>query len=114
MVSKMKELDDGIYELRAFIGPSIQQKSYEVGEEFYNRFLEQSESNVCFFKHGKERYCFDLPGYCAAILAEKGVKPINISPIDTYQDDRFYSFRHSQHKNYEEKERNISWIRIKA
>lgn len=74
----------------AAIGPCIWQESYEVTEEFYERFPPS------FFKVSTQpqRWYFDLPGYVTACLKEAGVNTIIPSPANTFTDEtRFFSNR---------------------
>lgn len=78
--------DKGARNLRAVIGPSIQQSSYEVGNEFYNNFLDANQSYAKFFipaaKH--QHYMFDLPAYVKMQLQEAGVEEVIAILEDTY------------------------------
>jgi hypothetical protein len=92
---------ENFHNLYAAIGPSIKKDSYEVRQDFYNSFIEQSESNIIFFeKFGDEKYCFDLPAYVIAKLKEYDVKIENISNEDTYLNpEKYPSHRFSSKKN---------------
>jgi len=98
------------------IGPCILQKSYEVDEGFFRRFVEADEANERFFSDGKaQHYQFDIEGYVAARLASAGVRRIACLGEDTYsQPERFYSYRRSCHKNEAGYGRQISLIGLKA
>ncbi|MEI8295706.1 MAG: laccase domain-containing protein, partial [Alphaproteobacteria bacterium] len=72
------------------IGPCIWQESYEVTEEFHERF------HPGFFKPSPtpQRWCFDLPGYITWCLKESGIDNIIPSPANTCTDEsRFFSNR---------------------
>ena len=62
-VEAMKKL--GAENIRAIIGPMIQQKSYEVSWEFFDEFLSENEDNRSLFVVGSkpDKYRFDLPSY---------------------------------------------------
>ena len=98
------------------IGPCILQKSYEVDEGFFRRFVEADEANERFFADGKaQHYQFDIEGYVAARLASAGIRRIACLSEDTYsQPERFYSYRRSCHKNEAGYGRQISLIGLKA
>ena len=58
----------------AAIGPTISQKSYEVGAEFAERFVAASESYAGFFADSPNdgHFLFDLPGFIAIALVARG------------------------------------------
>ena len=58
------------------VGPSIEQKSYEVGKEFRNKFLKKSKKNSIFFKLKKNRFHFDLAKYINYQLINFGISKI--------------------------------------
>jgi purine-nucleoside/S-methyl-5'-thioadenosine phosphorylase / adenosine deaminase len=84
----------------AAIGPLIRQPSYEVGSEFVERFMEADADNVLFFLPGERdgRAMFDLPGFIRMRLENAGVLMIDDLGVDTYADERFYSYRRSVHR----------------
>ena len=82
----------------AGVGPTIGQRSYEVGLEFPAPFLEQSEGNGDFFQPARRegRFMFDLKGYIARRLGLAGVGRAQILPCDTCaEENRFFSYRRS-------------------
>jgi YfiH family protein len=58
----------------AAVGPCIAQASYEVGLEFFERFLGQAPESERFFVPGRtpDKRQFDLPGFVLGRLAEAG------------------------------------------
>ena len=82
------------------IGPMIRQHSYEVGPEFVARFLEVDADNALFFLPGERdgHAMFDLAGYIRMRLENAGILMIDDTGIDTYSDERFYSYRRSVHR----------------
>ena len=99
---------DGI---TAVIGPSISQRSYEVGPEFLDEFLTENPQNARFFANGKDdRFHFDLPGYGLHKLRNAQVKA-EWTRHCTYEDaDRFYSYRRATHAQEADYGRLISVI----
>ena len=82
--------------IRATIGPAIQQASYEVGAEFYERFLEQDKANRAYFQPAAlmGHYHFNLPHYAADRLAKAGLTHINSLARDTcFEENAFFSYR---------------------
>ncbi|WP_051335736.1 peptidoglycan editing factor PgeF [Methylocapsa acidiphila] len=85
----------------AVLGPTIGRESYEVGPEFYARFVELDEEYAAFFtpSSGEGRFMFDLPGFIGLRLGRAGVGRFEDLALDTYADaDRFYSYRRSVHR----------------
>ncbi|WP_299686207.1 peptidoglycan editing factor PgeF [uncultured Tateyamaria sp.] len=87
---------DGIH---AVIGPSISQRAYEVGPEFFESFLDEDPETARFFAGGDgDRMHFDLPGYGLSRLRAAGVGHAEWTRHCTYYDpQRFYSYRRSVH-----------------
>jgi polyphenol oxidase len=83
----------------AAIGPLIRQHSYEVGGEFVERFIEADAGNGVFFiPSAREGHAmFDLAGFIRMRLENAGVLMIDDIGVDTYSDERFYSYRRSVH-----------------
>lgn len=82
------------------IGPCIQQKSFEVGEDVRVPCVERDEQNGRFFKESgaKDKFLFDLPAYIKKELEKSKVNEVSVSSDDAYSDAlRFYSSRRAQH-----------------
>ena len=86
-------------ETTAIIGPTISQRAYEVGPEFFERFMDDDPETARFFANGTgDRMHFDLPGYGLARLRAAGVGHAEWTRHCTYHDpERFYSYRRSVH-----------------
>jgi YfiH family protein len=85
----------------AVLGPTIAQNSYEVGTDFFERFVAQSKDYASFFARSVPagHFRFDLPGFIAFRLAHAGVGAFADLALDTYADEtRFYSYRRSVHR----------------
>ena len=86
----------GARQVSAAIGPCIRQASYEVGADLRDAVLARDPTDDRFFALGRReaRWQFDLPGYCAARLAEAGVAVVAALEVDTLEDEaRFFSHR---------------------
>ena len=96
----------------AAIGPLIRQHSYEVGGEFVERFIETDADNALFFipatREGHSM--FDLAGFIRMRLENAGVLMIDDLGVDTYSDERFYSYRRSVHRNEPDYGRHVHAI----
>lgn len=98
----------------AVIGPTISQRAYEVGPEFFDTFMDEDPENARFFAGGNgDRMMFDLPGYGLHRLRGGGVGLAYWSGHCTYSDpDRFYSYRRGTHAGEADYGRLISAIRL--
>ncbi len=114
-ISKMIEIGAQIENIKVVIGPTIRQKSYEISQEFYDRFVVENSENKKFFIDGKraEKYMFDLPAYVKEQLYNAGIKDIIDEEIDTYSNaEKLFSYRRSAHLNELDCGRNVSVIQI--
>jgi YfiH family protein len=98
----------------AAIGPLIRQHSYEVGGEFVERFVEADAENALFFMPStREGHAmFDLAGFIRTRLENAGVLMIDDTGIDTYSDERFYSYRRSVHRGEPDYGRHVHAIAL--
>jgi copper oxidase (laccase) domain-containing protein len=100
----------------AAIGPLIRQPSYEVGAEFVERFINADAENALFFLPGERNghAQFDLAGFIRMRLENAGVLMIDDVGIDTYSDERFYSYRRSVHRKEPDYGRHVHAIALEA
>jgi YfiH family protein len=100
--------------IRAAIGPTISQRAYEVGPEFFDRFLAEEAGYDRFFVPGAgDRLRFDLPGFVLARLREAGVGEAAWIGACTHSDpERFFSYRRSTQAREPDYGRLISAIRL--
>ncbi|MFL6814223.1 MAG: peptidoglycan editing factor PgeF [Bradyrhizobium sp.] len=98
----------------AAIGPLIRQHSYEVGGEFVERFVAADAENALFFLPAARagHAMFDLAGFIRTRLENTGVLMIDDIGIDTYSDDRFYSYRRSVHREEPDYGRHVHAIAL--
>ena len=96
----------------AAVGPCISQQNYEVGEEFFERFLDEDPHNARFFTHAPSgSYLFDLPSFTLASLRGAGVGAAEWVGACTYADEgRYFSYRRTTHRNEPDYGRLISVI----
>ena len=94
------------------IGPLIRQGSYEVGNEFVERFMDADAENALFFiPAAREGHAmFDLAGFIRKRLENAGVLVIDDIGIDTYSDERFFSYRRSVHRHEPDYGRHVHAI----
>lgn len=100
----------------AAIGPLIRQESYEVGNEFVTRFVEVDADNAVFFIPSvREGHAmFDLAGFIRQRLERAGILMIDDIGLDTYADERFFSYRRSVHRKEPDYGRHIHAIALEA
>lgn len=100
--------------IRAVIGPTISQRAYEVGPEFFDDFMADDTGNARFFANGEgDRLLFDLPGYGLHRLRAAGVGHAEWTRHCTYaQPDLFFSYRRTVHEGQADYGRLISVIRL--
>jgi copper oxidase (laccase) domain-containing protein len=97
---------------RAVIGPTISQRAYEVGPEFFDEVTADDAEATRFFAAGEaDRMHFDLPGYGLHRLRAAGIGEATWTGHCTYSDDaRFFSYRRSVHRKEADYGRMISAI----
>jgi YfiH family protein len=100
--------------INAAIGPCISQRSYEVGPEFMDEFIDLDPENARFFAGGTgDRMQFDLPGFGLYRLRQAGVGTAEWTHHCTYSDpERFYSYRRSVHNKEADYGRLIAAITL--
>jgi YfiH family protein len=100
----------------AAIGPCIGPGSYEVGPEFYDRFVAENAAAASFFREGEgDRRMFDLPGYVLDRLQRSGVAACEWIGHDTCADaDLFFSNRRALHRGDADYGRLLSGIVLEA
>ena len=103
-----------IKNLIAVIGPSISGKSYEVKNDFKDKFIKKNISNKKFFKIKKNKTYFCLNNYIYNQFKENGIKNIELIKKDTFdKKNNFFSARRSIKNKENDYGRNISIIMIK-
>jgi polyphenol oxidase len=113
-VDSMEKLGAERTGIVAAIGPLIRQHSYEVGGEFVERFIEADADNSLFFIPSARagHAMFDLAGFIRMRLENAGVLMIDDIGVDTYADERFYSYRRSVHRSEPDYGRHVHAIAL--
>lgn len=85
--------------ISAAIGPCLQQSSFEVKDDMRQIFLSQSLANDKYFSiQSQKEYKFDLSKYLWDKLHWLGIKTIENSLIDTYNEQNgYFSYRRNTH-----------------
>jgi len=115
-IAAMERLGASRSGIIAAIGPLIRQESYEVGNEFVARFIEADADNAMFFMPSvREGHAmFDLAGFIRMRLETAGILMIDDLGLDTYADERFFSYRRSVHRKEPDYGRHIHAIALEG
>ena len=98
----------------AVIGPTIGQKSYEVGKEFKDKFIRRNKKNRIYFKLKQDKIYFDLTKFIHNQLISFGILKIDVINKDTFEKkNNFFSARRSLKRNETDYGRNISVIMLR-
>lgn len=103
--------------VHAVVGPCIAQASYEVGQDFADRFTAEDPRNADFFRipAAAERPHFDLSGYIAHRLQASGIQEHYVLGQDTYaEEELFYSYRRATHRGEPDYGRGLSAICLES
>jgi len=96
------------------IGPCIGVNNYEVGEEFYAKFIQVSKKNDNFFLPiKKNKFLFDLRKYVNSKFDQSSVVHVENIEFDTFSENKnFFSFRKSNQMGKKDYGRCISVISL--
>jgi hypothetical protein len=114
LVAKMQKKN--ARDIKAIIGPCIQQKSYEVDAEYYRNFTsdEPDCKNLFIPSNRENHYMFDLSGYVKRKLDQENIEILSHSQDDTYSmPGKYPSYRRSVHQNEAYKTNILSTIVIR-
>lgn len=111
-IAAMENLGAARKDIIAAIGPLIRQQSYEVGAEFVTRFTDTDAGNSKFFVSSANtgHAMFDLAGFIRMRLERAGIAIVDDVDVDTYADERFFSYRRATHRKEPDYGRNIHAI----
>ena len=113
-IEAMEKLGAQRHRIAAAVGPCIGQLSYEVDEDFRQRFLaEEPGSERFFIESATGKPHFDLPAYVVHRLLAAGIEQVEALHLDTYAEpDRFYSYRRATHRGEADYGRQASLIAL--
>ena len=93
------------------VGPCIGVENYEVGEEFYDKFLKENKKNKIFFIHNRKKKLFNLRKYVNFKIKEFDIEHVENIDFDTYTENtNFFSYRRSRQLGEKDYGRCISTI----
>ena len=115
-VDAMEKLGAERANIVAAIGPLIRQQSYEVGNEFVERFVGADAENALYFLPAARagHAMFDLAGFIRKRLENAGLLFVDDTGIDTYSDQRFFSYRRSVHRKEPDYGRHVHAIVLES
>ena len=112
-LENMIQLGAKIKNICVAIGPCIQKNNYEVGIEFYEKFIDKEKTYKKFFLKENNKIWFDLPGSISFKLQLLGIKNIQSLNKCTFSEKRsYFSFRRNQKNKLGDCGRMISTIKI--
>ena len=97
--STLSSFTKGCSDVSAWIGPSISQKNYEVGNDLYESFVnkdDESESN--FKEKGYDKWLFSLHGEAKRILGKYNIN-VDLSSVCTFESESLFSYRRDHTEN---------------
>jgi len=114
-VAAMQGLGADTGRIVAVLGPSISQDNYEVGPEFIDRFLQSDLANEIYFLASTKpgHALFDLKQFTLDKLRKAGLRADMLSDCTYSDEEAWYSYRRSTHRNEPDYGRQISAITIK-
>lgn len=95
-VARMRSARPGAGPLRAWVGPAISQRHFEVGNDVYTAFVDQDPGVRMYFVRSpvSSKWLADLSAIARHRLWRAGVEDVELSHYCTYgQADLFYSYR---------------------
>jgi len=101
--------------IRAAVGPCIAQASYQVGPEFYARFVAASPAHASYFRPSdrKDHHLFDLEAFVCDRLRALDLAGVEALSQDTcVQADRFFSYRRATKNREPDYGRGLSAIAL--
>ena len=102
-ISKMEAIGAKRKRIIAIIGPAIQKKSYEIGEDvakIIKQFSFYEPSNDILYSIENNKYLFDLPLLLKQSLKYSKIDQVGDTKLDTYQNnDLFFSHRRTTHES---------------
>ncbi|NKW79839.1 peptidoglycan editing factor PgeF [Ochrobactrum pecoris] len=98
----------------AVLGPTIGPKNYEVGPEFYAEFIGRDSAYTAYFQPSDkpEHKLFDLWAFITDRLTKAGVRAESLRQCTYADEEQFYSYRRTTHRNEPDYGRQIAAIAI--
>jgi purine-nucleoside/S-methyl-5'-thioadenosine phosphorylase / adenosine deaminase len=115
-IAAMERLGAGRERIVAVLGPSIGPGNYEVGPEFIERFETDDAGNRGYFVPSPKagHAMFDLNGYTVDRLSRAGVMAGKLDRCTYAEEDLFFSYRRTTHRQQPDYGRQISAIVLES
>ena len=111
-IKKIKKLSSN-NKIYSAVGPCIGEKSYEVDNKFYKKFVSKSWKNKIYFTHkNKTKKLFDLRKFVTNKLLKLSVKVDQINKDTFAEKSNFFSYRRSSKLKQKDYGRCISAVRL--
>lgn len=113
-VAAMEKLGAERSSISACIGPTISQRNYEVGPEFYARFIKKDEKLSIYFKPSNKQghYLYDLHAFIVSSLEQSKVNAEDLGICTYEEDENYFSYRRTTHKSEQDYGRQLSVIKL--
>ena len=114
-ILRMESLGSLRSDIIAAIGPCIGQKSYQVGIDLKDRFLNADPGySVFFIKDDEKHFLFSLSDFVKFMTERSKIADCEIVQCDSYEEtETFFSYRYSKIKNNDDFGRCISAIALR-
>ena len=97
--STLTSFTKGCSDVSAWIGPSISQKNYEVGNDLYESFVNKDDESESNFKDkGYDKWLFSLHGEAKRILGKYNIN-VDLSSVCTFESESLFSYRRDHTEN---------------
>ena len=97
--STLTSFTKGCSDVSAWIGPSISQKNYEVGNDLYESFVKKDDESESNFKEkGYDKWLFSLHGEAKRILGKYNIN-VDLSSVCTFESESLFSYRRDHTEN---------------
>lgn len=113
-IAAMEALGARRERIAATLGPTISQENYEVGPEFFAQFVEADPAYAAYFTNPAPdgRRMFDLPSFVVDRLVAAGVAADWIGHCTYADEERYFSYRRTTHRNEPDYGRQLSAIAL--
>ncbi len=100
--------------ISAVLGPTISQTNYEVGPDFPRPFVERDADAERYFEPSSKsgHHMFDLHAYIVDRLIAAGVQASTLGVCTYADEERYFSYRRTTHRNEPDYGRQLSAICI--
>ena len=101
-INKIKKIQPNFKKINVIIGPCLNKNSFQVDENFKNKFIKKSKNYEKFFykKDKSSKNLFNMRGLIISQILENNITNLEEVNLDTYTNkNSFFSHRRSTHLN---------------